>query len=61
MGLVQSSRARDAYEAGIPTARIAELLDCTEAQVLMAIESYHTIQKEIDEWKATIEVEKGKR
>lgn len=61
LGLVQSSKAREAYDAGIPTTRIAELLGCTEAQVLFAIEEYRKIRAEIAEWKAIIETEKAKR
>ena len=56
----QESQINEAATAGIKPARIAELINCTEAQVLATIELYRRLHAERDAWGAIIEAEKAK-
>jgi hypothetical protein len=57
--LRQESQIYEAAMAGIKSARIAELIGCTEAQVLAVIEDYRRLQAERDAWDATLAAEKA--
>lgn len=54
------SQINEAATAGVKLARIAELLGCTEAQVLATIELYRRLRAERDAWDAVLAAEKAK-
>lgn len=56
----QESRIYQASRAGIKPVRIAELVGCTEQQVLKILEEYDKLNRERDEWDAIIERERPK-
>ena len=58
--LRQESKIYEAACAGINTARIAELMNCTEEEVLATLADYQRLKNERDAWDATLEAEKAK-
>lgn len=56
----QESQIFEASQAGVPPTRIAELIGCTERQVVETIADYHRILAEQKAWTAMVEAEAEK-
>ncbi len=59
--LRQESKINEAHLAGVKLKRIAELIGCTEQEVLATLEIFRRLKADRDEWDAVLEAEKNGR
>lgn len=59
--LRQESKINEAHLAGVKPKRIAELIGCTEQEVLATLEIFRRLKADRDEWDAVLEAEKNGR
>lgn len=57
----EESKIYEASLAGVQSARIAELVGCTEKQVLATLEDYRRLEADRDAWEAALAAEKASR